>query len=162
MRGSLTVAVVIGATLASAVNAGCRARRLTPEQQIRQSLSQLEEAVEEKDLDEVGRYLAEGFRDSQANDRQAVMNLIRLQFVRYPSIHLLTRVPAVDVSAEGTARATLFAAMAGLAMPDTTVFAQVGAELYRFDLDLVSAGGDRWQVKGATWAPARPDDFVGK
>ena len=40
--------------------------------------------------------------------------------------------------------------------------AQVGAELYRFDLDLVSAGGDRWQVKGATWAPARPDDFVGK
>lgn len=153
---------VLVAATASALVAGCRARRLTPEQQVRDSLSRLERAVEDKDLEAVGRFVADGFRGPDGDDRRSALGIVWVQFIRYPSIHLLLRVAAVDIDGAGAARATIFAAMAGLAMPDPTAFAGVGADLYRFDLALVDPDGDQlWQVREARWAPARPEDFVG-
>lgn len=154
--------IAVTVTLLAGLGTGCRGRRLTPEQQVRASLADLEVAAEDKDLEAVGQRIDEAFRGPDQSDRRAVLNMVRVQFLRYPSIHVLLRVAAVDIDGAGAARATVFAAMAGLAMPDPSALLRVGADLYRFDLVLADGDGDgRWQVREAAWSPARPEDFVG-
>src|SRR5689334_17246354 len=88
-------------------------RPLTPEQQVRAAIAAAEKAAEEKDLKRLGELISERYTDGE-NDRALVMGLVRLQFLRFPSIHLLVRVASVTFPQPDEAQAVAFVAMAGL------------------------------------------------
>jgi hypothetical protein len=139
--------------------AGCK-RPLTPEQQVRAALSAAEQAAQEKDLQALGGFLSEQYSDREQNDRQAVMGLLRLQFIRFPAIHLLVRVPHVGFPEPGRAEATALVAMAALPIAGPDELPRLSADLYRFDLVLGDEGKGHWRVRSAAWAPARAEDFL--
>jgi hypothetical protein len=137
-------------------------RALTPEQQVRAAIAAAEKAAQEKDLRALGGFVSERYNDGE-NDRPLVLGLVRLQFLRFPSIHLLVRVSAVEFPQPGEARAVAFVAMASLPIAAASDLSRMTAELYRFDLELAEEGNrgkGPWRVRSARWAPARPGDFL--
>lgn len=144
----------------TSIASGCRKNRLTPEQQVRKAIADVEKAVEDKDSDGISAFVSEKYSDPEQRDRRTVRGLMRLQFLRYPTIHLLVRVSAVDFPVPGQARATVFAAMGSLPIGGAADIPRVTADVYRFDLDLAEEDKGRWKVTGAKWSRARPDDFL--
>jgi len=142
--------------------AGCRKRHVTPEEQVRLAIAGLERAVEERDVGDAAALISDAYSDGAGNDKQAAAGLLRLQLLRHPSIHLLVRVMSVSLPSPGEARVSALAAVAGLPFVGPAEFAQVSADLIRFDLTLALDKDvkDVWRVRGATWASARAEDFV--
>jgi hypothetical protein len=138
---------------------GCRRHRPSPEEQVRETIAALVRAIEGKDLKAVRARITEGYRDSEEHDRAEVMATLQLLLRRHERIYLLTRVTAVEVTAPDAARATVVAAMASTPLKVAEDLARVRVDANRFDLTLVRVKGDDWQVSGAAWQAARPEDL---
>jgi hypothetical protein len=137
-------------------------RALTPEEQVRAAIAAAEKAAEEKNLRALGEIVSERYSDGE-NDRPLMLGLMRLQFLRFPSIHLLVRVASVTFPQPAEAHAVAFVAMAALPIPGAADLTRMTADLYRFDLELAdegTRGKGPWRVRSARWAPARPADFL--
>ncbi|HTO05956.1 MAG TPA: hypothetical protein VMR86_02780 [Myxococcota bacterium] len=129
----------------------------TPEAAVRRVLGELERAAEARDAGLIQPHLSESYRDSEGNDRRAVLALATGHFLRNRSIHLLTRVSELEV--EGAAAHTVvLVAMAGTPIADASALHGVHADLYRFDLRLRNEDG-HWRVTSAEWQPASAADF---
>jgi hypothetical protein len=137
---------------------GCRKKR-TPEQRVRELLLELEEAVEAKDLKPIKAAISERFKGGEEADRQAVVGMLQLTFLRHPSIHLLVRIQDVAVKGPGQVRAELLVAMASVPVRDAHELPRLQADLYQFVLDFVEEDGT-FRIVGATWGPARIEGFL--
>jgi hypothetical protein len=142
--------------LVVALLAGCRSRA-TPEQQVRAVIARAADAAEDKDLKTLAGLVSDRFAGPEGMDRAAVVQLLQLQFVRYPAIHVLVRVPSVGFAEPGTAQVTLLAAMASLPLKTPGDLTRAGADIYRFDLILAEESKGQWRVQSATWSPVRPE-----
>jgi hypothetical protein len=129
----------------------------TPEAAIGRVLGELEAAAEARDVGAMKPHLSESYRDSEGNDRRAVLGLATAHFLRNQSIHLLTRVTELEVTA-GTARTVVLVALAGTPIHDPSALLGVRADLYRFDVRLRDEDG-HWRVTSAEWQPASAADF---
>jgi hypothetical protein len=153
-RHGIAVTVV-----ALALMAGCRTRK-SPEQQVRDVIAGAEAAVEDRDIGRLAGLVSNQYADGEDNDRAAVLALVRLQFIRFPAIHLLVRVTQLGISAPGRGEATVVVAMASLPMAAAADLARVSASLYRFDLVFAEESGGHWRVRSAAWSPGRAEDFL--
>jgi len=139
--------------------AACRSAPASPEAQVRAVIATAERAAEEKDVQTLKRLVADGYRDDEGNQKADLIRLLAYHLLRNESIHLLTRVRTVEFPAVERATATVFVAMAGREIPAADLLAQLRADLYRFDLDIVSAGQGAWTLVRARWRPAVIADF---
>ncbi len=130
---------------------GCR-RALSPEQQIRRLLDQLETAVEEQDVAAVRQGLSPSFRGPDELDRAGALGLLQLRLRRSPP-HLLVRVDQLEVTGDGLGHVQLLVAMAALPISGPEALPHLEADLYRFDLQLAREDG-RYRVRAATWERA--------
>jgi hypothetical protein len=139
---------------------GCSSEAESPEARIRTLLEEMEVAAEQKDLGPLKAVVSEQYSDAQHNDRQAIIGLLTFHFLRNESIHLLTRVAAIEFPEPGRASVRVYVAMAGLPIPDVDALAQLRADLYRFDFHLGEGGESGWLVTSAAWRPAQAADFL--
>lgn len=145
-----------------ALGAGCRRRRRSPEEQVRDTIATLTHAAEDKDLKAIRRLISEHYHDDEEHDRQEVLGLLRMYFARYPAIHLATRVTAVEIAPAGTdvrARVTVVVAMASVPMNGVEDLLRLHADVNRFDLTLIEEAAEQWAIAGAAWQAARPEDL---
>lgn len=147
--------VVLSALVAVA---GCRKQR-SPEEQIRDTIAAIEEAVEDKDIKTVRGFIGDGYRDAEEHDRQEVLAFLHVLFRRHPAIHLLSRVTSVEIAPSGEAHATVLAAMASTPIKVLEDLPRVQADVNRFDLTFARTGPSAWQVTAASWQRARPEDL---
>jgi hypothetical protein len=131
----------------------------TPEARIRALLSGAEAAAEAKDAGAFKKWVSDRYADDRGQDRQAVMGLVTFYFMRHQTIHLLTRVDAIEIAEDGSARAGVFVAMAGTPILGVDNLARLRADLYHFDFALAEEGGD-WRVTSADWRRAESSDFL--
>lgn len=137
---------------------GC-SRGSSPEAEIRTWVAQAQAAAEQRDIGALRNLIADDYVDKAGNDRKAIENLLRLQIVRKQSIHLFTRVRAIEFPGPNRATVSVAAAMAARPVARADELVGLNADLYRFDLNLERKGGE-WRVQGAVWEPARLDDFL--
>jgi hypothetical protein len=130
----------------------------TPEAAVRRVLGELEAAAEARDVGAMKPHLSESYRDSEGNDRRAVLGMATGHFLRNQSIHLLTRVTELEIADPDTARAVVLVALAGTPIHDPSALLGVRADLYRFDVRLRDEDG-HWRVTSAKWQPASAADF---
>ena len=140
--------------------AACHSPPASPEEQVRAVIATAERAAEEKDVQTLKRLVADGYGDDEGNRKADVIRLLAYHLLRNESIHLLTRVRAVEFPSAERAAATVFVAMAGREIPDVALLAQLRADIYRFDIDLVAAGRGAWILTRARWRPAEIDDLA--
>jgi hypothetical protein len=138
----------------------CSPEPESPEARIRALLDQMEVAAEQKDLGPLKAMVSEQYSDERGNDRQAVLGLLTYHFLRNQSIHLLTRVRAIEFPEPGRATVSVYVAMAGRPIPDADALTRLRADLYRFEFRLAEGGESGWLVTGAAWRPAETADFL--
>jgi hypothetical protein len=159
MRRRAALACVLGGAAAACL--GCRRKRRSPEEQVRDSLAALVRAVEKEDLKGVRDLISERYRDVEQHDRQDVLSLLRMYLARHPRVHVAARVTTVTIAAANEARAQVVAALAALTIEAPGDLARAQADVYRFDLTLTEEAPERWVVTRAAWQPAEPGDLFG-
>ena len=143
----------LGLLSALAVLAGCGAG--DPEAEIRALLAAAEKAAEERDAGFFGDAIGASYRDTRGNDRDGLIRSIRGYFIANQRIEIVSRVDEVVLEGADAARAVVHAGMVGQ-RAGATLIDGVGADLYRFELELVNDGGD-WRIIGADYRRALGD-----
>ena len=159
VRGAVRRPAALLVAISAIVWPACSSPPQSAEAQIRALLAEMELAAEEKDLRPLKAVVSEQYNDELGNDRQAIVGLLTYHFLRNQSIHLLTRVAAIELPEPERASVTTYVAMAGRPIPDANALTQLRANLYRFDFALKTSGR-RWQVTRAAWRPAEARDFL--
>jgi hypothetical protein len=137
----------------------CSSEPESAEARIRSLLAEMEVAAEAKDIRPLKAVVLERYADDRGNDRQAIVGLLAFHFLRNQSIHLLTRVTAVELPEPERALVTVYVAMGGRPIPNVDSLTRLRADLYRFDFALEETGNG-WQVSRAAWRPAEARDFL--
>ena len=132
---------------------GCAAD--DPEAEVRALLAAAEAAAEGRDTGFFGDVLAESYRDAHGNDREAALRRLRGYFIANQRIEIVSRIDEIVIEGEDAARAVVHAGMLGR-RTGAPLIDGIDADLYRFELELVNAGGD-WQVIGADFRRAMGD-----
>ncbi len=143
----------IAFALAAVLVAGCGTG--DPETEIRALLAAAEKAAEERDAGFFADAIDTSYRDARGNDRDGLIRSIRGYFIANQRIEIVSRVDEVVLEGTDAARAVVHAGMVGQRAGATLVDG-VGADLYRFELELVNEGGD-WRIIGADYRRALGD-----
>ena len=146
--------------LAALALGACPAAPDSPEAQVRALFAEAESAAEDKDVADLKRLVSERYADASGNDRQAIAGLLTYNFLRNQTVHLLTRIHAIEFPEPTRSTATIFVAMGGAPILGVDELARVRADLYRFDFDLADEGAGSWRVTRAAWRRATADDFL--
>ena len=152
--------VISLALLTMVLLASCSADRGTPEDQVRALLAAAEQAAEAKDLPALKDMIAGEYGDSQGNDREAVVAVVRYHFLRNDAVHLLTRIGDMEFTGPGRAEVSLLVAMAGEPIPTADEIGTLRADLFRFDITLAAGDDGKWRLVTASWGRAGPADFL--
>jgi hypothetical protein len=123
------------AALGAALAAGCGGGS-DPKAEIRALIAAAEQAAEARDAGFFGDLLGEGYRDALANQR----------------IEIVSRVDEIVLEGGDAARAVVHAGLLGR-RAGAQLLEGVDADLYRFELELVSESGE-WRIIGASWRRA--------
>ena len=137
----------------------CNEQKDTPEVQIRNMVSAMESAVQQRSLDQVKELVSSDYRDEWNGDRRAALRSLLFYFQGHQSIHLLTRISDIQLNDDASkASVTVYVGMAGQPVDKSASLIDLNADLYRFDVDLI-ADGDEWLVSSARWEKARVENF---
>jgi len=151
--------VILLASMALSLSAACSRPPPTPEDEIRQLIADLEDAVREKNIAKLKGHVSEHYLDAKQRTKQDIKGILAYYFLQNRSIHLLTRVQSVRFPEPDLAEITVFAAMAGTKIPDATLLPKIDADLYRFDATLKKESDETWRLQEASWHPATTEDF---
>lgn len=154
----LRVGLVLTTLLGLSLLAACQRERPAPEAQVRMLIQEAVTAAEQKRLGVLRDFISDHYRDDQGQDKRAVENLLRLQFLRNESLHLFARIPSVTVTVPDRAQAVVLVAMAGVPIASVQELAALRADLHRFEIDFVLEK-KQWRVQRAVWRRAEASDF---
>jgi hypothetical protein len=124
----------------------------TPEARVRAVVAQGEQAAEARDLSGLMDLVAPSYEDEAGHGPQELRQYLRGYFVAHQSIHLLTRVNAVEFPYQDMAKLRLTLGTLGRETAAATAFA-VAADVYDVELELQLVDG-AWRVTRARWRPA--------
>jgi hypothetical protein len=146
-------ALVLGASLATALVAGCGGKT-DPVQAL---IDDLVEAAEDKSAERIGERLADDFRGQNGMGRADAVAAVRRYLAGYEKVDLevygvsiqrADRAADVSFQAEFSGRALSIGGLGGLLPPEA---------LYRFELHVAEQGGT-WKVQRAAWEEVAPPD----
>ncbi len=139
--------------------AACRRSPPDPKARARQTIAQLEAAVEAQDLGAIKALIAPGYHDNHSNDRAGALRYLQLRFLKRQAIHAFVREADLHLRSDGVAEADLLVAVASTALPDVAAIERLNAAVYRMTLTL-TPDGDALQVSAATWHRAGLGDLL--
>ena len=154
----LSFHLVLSTLLGLSLLAACQRERPAPEAQVRTLIQEAVTAAEQKRLGVLRDMISERYRDDQGQDKRAVENLLRLQFLRNESLHLFARIPSVTLAQPDLAQAIVLVAMAGVPIASAQDLATLRADLHRFEIDFVLEK-KQWRVQRAVWRRAELSEF---
>lgn len=154
----LRLCLVLSPLLGLSLLAACQRERPPPEAQVRGLIQEAVAAAEQKRLGALRDMISDHYRDDQGQDKRAVENLLRLQFLRNENLHLFARIPSVTMTASDHAQAIALVAMAGVPIASVQELATLRADLHRFEIDFVLET-KQWRVKRAVWRRAEASEF---
>lgn len=121
-------------------------------------------AAEDRDMSDVMAHVHDGFTGRRAGgqgsaDAADLRKMLAGYFLANQSVHVLTRIHAVEQLSVDLVRVDLAVAMARRPIDDPTALGDIRADLYRLDLALERVDGG-WRVIDAEWQPAGPGDLL--
>ena len=130
------------------VVAGCGGS--DPERDLRERIEAAVTAAEARNTGFFRDLIAPGFVDQRGNDRDAMVALVRGQFLIHSKISVISRVQDIVIAGDDAAETVLVAGMAGSA-GQRAGLGGFSADLYRIELEWVRDGSN-WRVIGARWS----------
>lgn len=128
-----------------------------PEQRVQRFIGQMEARAEQREFKDLVDQLAPDYLDDRGNDKLKAAAILRGFYLRYKSVHLLTRIDSIDVRSPEHASAVVYVAMAQHPFPAEDVLPD--ADIFRVELDLV-ADGDSFEILRSAWTRASAVDLL--
>ena len=142
----------LGATLALTIlliSACSSSDPRSPEQQVRDTLTAIEEAAEARSMDGMLEHINEDYSDHQGQTIRDIKRLIQLQFIRNQSINIFTSIQSLEIN-DGLAAVELSAAMSSGTFDLSQESNRLRADTHHFSI-LLSQGDDKWLVDSVSW-----------
>jgi len=122
---------------------------LSPEQEIRNTLSSIEEGIEQRSLSQVIDHISDDYNDHQGRKKQDIKRMTQLQILRNQKIHLFTRIKSIEIN-EAYASVELSTAMTSRGVDLSIDKNRLKADSYKSSIVLKSTSG-KWLVTSASW-----------
>lgn len=158
MKPLHSIKIIAAFLMVSLITASGCGDSVTPEEEIRALVREAEIAAEERQVGDFGRLISNQYGDGYGNNKDELLRMLRLQMIRNQVIYLLVRTGEIKVIDETSATAVVRVGMAGGPLETFEDLGRLGAELYRFDLELVKESG-KWRIIRAGWGRAVDIDF---
>lgn len=124
----------------------------SPEAQVRAVIAEAERAAEARNASALFELIAPDYRDDRGNGSEEIKRYVRGYLITHQSIHMLTRVEEVELTASDLARVRATVGMLGReAEPESSW--DLAADVYEFDITLAREDGE-WRVTRADWRRA--------
>ncbi|MGD8911981.1 MAG: hypothetical protein PVI97_11575 [Candidatus Thiodiazotropha sp.] len=149
----------IGIILISLLLVACSDTPLSPQEQLRNILSEAEVSLEARQLTSVMAYVDPGYQDKSGRDFRALKAMLLGYFMRHKSIHILSKVDEIVLHTDNEAHVVLFAGLAGNPQEKDMPLSQWRGDLLRLQLQF-SRSDDDWLLQTAEWRRASPQDFA--
>lgn len=129
-----------------------------PEQRVQQFIEEMETLAEDREFMTIVDHIAGDYLDSRGNDKLKAATTLRAFYLRYKTVHLLTRVEEIRVPSPDRAAVTIHVAMAQRPFPESGS-ALPDADFFRVDLELAAAG-DSYEILQSEWQRATAADVL--
>ncbi len=130
---SLFVAVTCAVISLSACGA-----RTSDDQQVRELVTSVENAAEDRDTSDVLEHVADDYQDANGFDKPQLQNFLRAWFLAHPKVQLMVGIDELAFPADGLAQAEISVTSMSLSDP----------ERVRLKVEFRRAGGE-WRVSRA-------------
>lgn len=161
MKGPGPIRFLSTVVLLLAVLAGCSDEQ-TPEERVRTFIARMADSAEERSWMAFNSYISDAYADERGLDKDATMAIVTRYILANQSIHVLERVPVVEVEIPAPMRATavVYAALAGQPITGVEDLSRITADVYRFEIDLAENAAGDLEVTRGNWRPAPISDFL--
>ncbi len=123
----------------------------SPEQQIRNSLSAMEIAAQNRSTSDFMRHIADDYFDQHGNDKKAVKRIVQILFLRNQKINIFSLIKSIEIK-KGLAEVHLSAAMASREVDLSQESNRLKADTQRFSLTLIpNKNKSTWLIQSADW-----------
>ena len=139
---------------------GCRGERASPEAEVRALINDAVTAAGQKHIGALKDLISENYADDQGQNKRAIENLLRLQFLRNETVHLYAHIQSVTLPQPDRAQAIVLVAMAGVPIASVQELPLLRADLHRFEIDFAREN-KTWRVQRAAWQRAELGEFLG-
>jgi len=123
----------------------------TPEDEIRALIDRAETAAEARDAGGLRALVADDYRDGDGRGAEDIRRYVQGYLIAHQSIHLITRIDAIEIRGAEVAHAIVAVGMLGR---DSDAAWDLAADIYRFDLRFAREDGE-WRVTRADWRAER-------
>lgn len=148
---------VLALWLAAVWLAGCPGGS-DPRERVRDRIDEAVGLAEARAIGRLVELVSDRYRDGRGRDADAVRGMARLYLAQNRSIHLLHRIPSIELPEPGEAEVVVLVAAAGRPIEGVGQLGEIRADLLRFDLHLIEERG-AWRLVGMSWEPAAATDF---
>ncbi|MEE8527537.1 MAG: hypothetical protein V3S70_03090 [Gammaproteobacteria bacterium] len=124
----------------------------SPEEQVRALIANAETAAQEKQLGDLRSLVSDSYVDGRGNDKQQIVQMLRIYLLRHQSVHLYVHVESVEFPVPELASVSLVVGMAGRGISEGSDW-RINADLYNITLEL-EGDASEWQVISADWQRA--------
>ena len=139
----------------------CSKESNDPEEKIRQVITAIELAAEQKSATTVIEYLANDYNDKHHQKRQQVIRSLLGYFYRKKNIFLFSRISNIklDPNDETKAEASVIMAMTATQVDAAEKLLTLKADIYRFDIKVSSIYGS-WLITTGSWKKDSASSFL--
>lgn len=131
---------------------------VTPEQEIRAWMDELETAAESMTIAPIREAVAKGFIDNHGNNREAIINITRGVLLARRPLHIFRREVSLFIADPMTAELTTIVVGAKTPVDDIDGARDAGVDFAWLKLVLTKTDDD-WKVASASWRAATADDL---
>ena len=128
---------------------GCADSEITAEDQIRQYIESGKLAAENRDHDDLSDLIHDQYHDQKNFNKNRLIKMLRAYFFTHKNIHLFIKIDEIILQEKNKAFVTMYVAMAGNVILDTSALTSLRAQIYKFDLQLVK--NEKWLLEQAQW-----------
>jgi len=132
----------------------------TLEDRVRQYVARVAHTAEERNWRALGDFVADDYEDARGLDKQQLVAMGARYILAHQRIFVLERVASVEVQDAGSARARVYAAVAGRPLDRPDDLLPAAADVFRFDLDLRPGAGEELRVQRLDWQVVDPQEFL--
>jgi len=138
----------------------CGGDPLSPEEQVRAVIEEIEGAAEAGDVSAFKAAISESYQDERGFDKRDLAAYVAFHVMRHSHRRFFARVRSVEIRENGRAEVVVVAAISGRDVSRLEELATLNADVYEIDLDLDDEGDGDWRVVWAQWWPTAPTDLL--
>ncbi|MDH5388725.1 MAG: hypothetical protein OEY06_09765 [Gammaproteobacteria bacterium] len=136
----------------------CSGDEVSKEDQVRQVIESAKLAAENRSPKDVAVLIDGLYSDDKAHDKKKLISIVSAYFYMHKNIHLFTKIDEIVFPEDDKAIATVYVAMAGSVISDTSVLTSLRAKIYKFELQLIKK--EEWLLKQAKWERSSFKDMM--